>query len=154
MKEYYIKQVKKELPLSRKAKMEIVRDLIEVFDSALEHGETEQEVIERLGTPKEFANNTAEQLGINNISLQKRKGIISSVIAIIISIIAFATCAIARSGKVPEGAIGYADAMTNIQIESTFGMDVSQITLVVGFIAAIIAVIQIIRTIYRSRRQL
>ena len=36
-----------------------------VFASALEHGETEQQVIERLGTPKEFAENTAEQLGID-----------------------------------------------------------------------------------------
>ena len=40
-----------------------MRDLNEVFASALEHGETEQQVIERLGTTKEFAENTAEQLG-------------------------------------------------------------------------------------------
>ena len=64
MKEQYIKQVEKELSLTRKAKKEVVRDLNEVFASALEHGETEQQVIERLGTPKEFAENTAEQLGI------------------------------------------------------------------------------------------
>ena len=65
MKEQYIKQVEKELSLTRKAKKEVVRDLNEVFASALEHGETEQQVIERLGTPKEFAENTAEQLGID-----------------------------------------------------------------------------------------
>ena len=52
MKEQYIKQVEKELSLTRKAKKEVVRDLNEVFASALEHGETEQQVIERLGTPK------------------------------------------------------------------------------------------------------
>ena len=50
MKEQYIKQVEKELSLTRKAKKEVVRDLNEVFASALEHGETEQQVIERLGT--------------------------------------------------------------------------------------------------------
>ena len=55
MKEQYIKQVEKELNLSRKAKTEVVRDLNEIFASATEHGETEQQVIERLGTPKEFA---------------------------------------------------------------------------------------------------
>ena len=49
MKEQYIKQVEKELSLTRKAKKEVVRDLNEVFASALEHGETEQQVIERLG---------------------------------------------------------------------------------------------------------
>ncbi len=41
MKEQYIKQVEKELNLSRKAKTEVVRDLNEIFASATEHGETE-----------------------------------------------------------------------------------------------------------------
>lgn len=65
MKEQYIRQVEKELNLSRKAKTEVVRDLNEIFNSAVEHGETEQQVIERLGTPQEFANSTAEQFGID-----------------------------------------------------------------------------------------
>ena len=42
MKEQYIRQVEKELNLSRKAKTEVVRDLNEIFNSAVEHGETEQ----------------------------------------------------------------------------------------------------------------
>ena len=41
MKEQYIKQVEKELSLPRKMKKEVVRDLNEVFASAMEHGETE-----------------------------------------------------------------------------------------------------------------
>ena len=45
MKEQYIKQVEKELCLPRNEKKEVVRDLNEVFASALEHGETEQQVI-------------------------------------------------------------------------------------------------------------
>ncbi len=89
MKEQYIKQVEKELSLTRKAKKEVVRDLNEVFASALEHGETEQQVIERLGTPKEFAENTAEQLGIDSAAPQKRKGIISSVAALVVAVAAF-----------------------------------------------------------------
>ena len=59
MKEQYIKQVEKELHLSRKEKIEVLRDLNEIFASAVEHGETEQQVIERLGTPKDFADSTA-----------------------------------------------------------------------------------------------
>ena len=43
MKEQYIKQVEKELSLPRKMKKEVVRDLNEVFASAMEHGETEQQ---------------------------------------------------------------------------------------------------------------
>ena len=74
MKEQYMRQVKKELHLSRKEKMEILRDLNEIFASAVEHGETEQQVIERLGTPKDFADSTAEQFGIDNTASQKQKG--------------------------------------------------------------------------------
>ena len=106
MKEQYIKQVEKELSLTRKAKKEVVRDLNEVFASALEHGETEQQVIERLGTPKEFAENTAEQLGIDSAAPQKRKGIISSVAALVVAVAAFVIYATTQSGKVPDGAIG------------------------------------------------
>ena len=76
MKEQYIKQVEKELSLPRKMKKEVVRDLNEVFASAMEHGETEQQIIQRLGTPKEFADSTAEQFGIDNASSKKRKGIL------------------------------------------------------------------------------
>ena len=152
MKEQYIKQVAKELNLPRKAKKEIVRDLNEVFISALEHGETELQVMERLGTPKEFADNTAEQLGVDNETPKKRKEIISSVVALVIAAAAFSVYAITQSVKVPEGAIGQADARTNIEIEGAFSIDLLQIILVVGVIAAVIAAIQIIRTIRKNGR--
>ena len=122
MKEQYIKQVEKELSLPHKAKKEVVRDLNEVFASALEHGETEQQVIQRLGTPKEFADSTAEQFGIDNASSKKRKGIISALVALIVAVVAFSIYAVTRLGKAPEGAIGQADATTNIQIESALAI--------------------------------
>ena len=148
MKEQYIRQVEKELNLSRKAKTEVVRDLNEIFNSAVEHGETEQQVIERLGTPQEFANSTAEQFGIDNSVPKKRKWIISLVVAIV----AFLIYATAKSGKVPEGAIGQADAMTNIQVSGDFIFDASQIILLVGIIAFAFATIQIIRAVHNNRR--
>ena len=152
MKEEYIKQVEKELFLPRKAKNDVMRDLNEAFASALEHGETEQQVIQRLGTPKEFADSTAEQFGIDNTSSKKHKGIISALVALIIAAIAFSIYAVTQLGKVPEGTIGQANATTNIQIQGALGIDVSQITLAVGFAAAIIAVLLIIRTIRKNRR--
>lgn len=148
MKEQYIRQVEKELNLSRKTKTEVVRDLNEIFNSAVEHGETEQQVIERLGTPQEFANSTAEQFGIDNSLPKKRKWIISLVVAIV----AFLIYATAKSGKVPEGAIGQADAMTNIQVNGDFIFDASQIILLVGIIAFAFATIQIIRAVHNNRR--
>ena len=147
MKEQYIKQVEKELSLPRKMKKEVVRDLNEVFASAMEHGETEQQIIQRLGTPKEFADSTAEQFGID-----KRNGIISTLAALVIAVAAFSVYAVTQSGKVPEGAIGQADATTNIQIEGAFAFDISQILLAIGFAATAIALLLIIRTIHKNRR--
>lgn len=69
-KEQYIRQVKKVLTVPRAKKEEILRDLQEAFDSALEHGETEQDVIERLGSPTEFAGDIEDQRGIK----RKRHG--------------------------------------------------------------------------------
>ena len=102
MKEQYIKQVKKELSLPRKMKKEVVRDLNEVFASAMEHGETEQQIIQRLGTPKEFADSTAEQFGIDNTKSKKRNGIISTLAALVIAAAAFSVYAVAQSGKVQK----------------------------------------------------
>lgn len=76
MKEQYIKQVEKALHVPCKAKREIVRDLNEIFASAAEHGETERQVMQRLGAPREFADRAAEPFGVDNSSLRKRKGFI------------------------------------------------------------------------------
>lgn len=151
MKEQYIRQIKKELSLPQKRKKEVMRDLNEVFASAIEHGETEQQVIQRLGTPQEFADSIAEQLGIDNTAAKKRKGIISALVALIIAVTAFLVYAVTQSGKVPEDAIGQANATTNIQIDGVFILDVSQILLGIGLIATVIAVLLIIRIIHKNR---
>ena len=151
MKEQYIKQVVKELHLSRKAKSEVVRDLNEIFASAVEHGETEQQVVERLGTPKDFADSTAEQFGIDNTASQKRKGIVSSVAALLVAVASFVIYTTTKNGKAPDGAIGQADAMTNIQVEGSLGVDALQIILVVGVIATVFAIVQIIRAVRSNK---
>ena len=88
MKEQYIRQVEKELNLSRKAKTEVVRDLNEIFNSAVEHGETEQQVIERLGTPQEFAIGQADAM--TNIQVSGDFIFDASQIILLVGIIAFA----------------------------------------------------------------
>ena len=55
MKKKYIKTVSKHLTVSLKNKKVIIRDLEEMFTSSIEHGETEEQIISRLGNPKEFA---------------------------------------------------------------------------------------------------
>ena len=150
MREKYIKQVEKELHIPHKAKKEVVRDLNEIFASALENGETEQQVIERLGSPKEFAESTAEQLGIDITALRKQKGGILGIVALVIAVIAFVIYGTTHAGDIEPGTIGQADAMTNIQIAGSF--DVSLLILVIGVVATIFAVIQIIRCVNKKRR--
>ena len=153
MKEQYIRQVYRELSLPRKLKKEVVRDLKEAFDSALEHGETQQQVIRRLGTPKEFADSAAEQFGIDNTASKKRKAILSALIALIFAAAAFFMYAVTQSGKAPEGAIGQADAATNIRIVGAMEFDVSRIILAAGLAAAVLAVLLVIRAIRTGRRK-
>lgn len=131
MKKQYIRQVRKDLHIPRSAKTEVVRDLQEIFASAAEHGESEQQVAERLGTPREFADRTAEQFGFDPA--------------------AFALYAAAAAQRVPPGAIGQADAMTNIRIEGA-GFDVTLLLLTAGILAAAFAILQLVRAARSGRR--
>lgn len=53
MREQYLRAVRRLLP--RKVRQAVVRDLEERFDAAADHGESEADVIARLGTPEELA---------------------------------------------------------------------------------------------------
>ncbi|MFR4068176.1 MAG: DUF1700 domain-containing protein [Oscillospiraceae bacterium] len=124
MKKQYIRQVRKDLHIPRSAKAEVVRDLQEIFASAAEHGESEQQVAERLGTPREFADRTAEQFGFDPAARRRRNRLIQIAISLAVAAAAFALYAAAAAQRVPPGAIGQADAMTNIRVEGA-GFDVT-----------------------------
>ena len=148
MKEQYIRQVRKDLHIPRSAKAEVVRDLQEIFASAAEHGESEQQVAERLGPPREFADRTAEQFGFDPAARRRRIQIAVSLAA---AAAAFALYAAAAARRAPAGAIGQADAMTSIRIEGA-GFDPSLLLLAAGILAAAFAVIQLIRAARSGRR--
>ena len=153
MKEQYIKQVKRELLISRRQKNDVLRDLDEVFTSAMEHGETEQQVIERLGSPKDFAISTEEQLGIDRTALRKRNNIIFIIISIGVSVLAFVLFGTLHSKQLPDGVIGQADAMTNIRINGTGAIDPSLIFLVIGITAIIVLIVRILKIMCNDRRK-
>ena len=153
MKEHYIKQVKTELLISRKQKNDVLRDLDEVFTSAMEHGETEQQVIERLGSPKDFAISTEEQLGIDRTALRKRNNIIFIIISIGVSVLAFVLFGTLYLKQLPDGVIGQADAMTNIRINGIGAIDPSLIFLVIGIAAIIVLVVRILKIMCNDRRK-
>lgn len=137
MREVYIKQVKKELLLPKKQKQIVLRDLEEMFASAKEHGESELQVIERLGSPKEFVINTEEQFGVDHASVKKRRGIIHIVSSVIVAVVAFIVFGVMQLGKTPDNVIGQADAMTNIKIDEVGAIDPSFIFLLIGTVAII-----------------
>ena len=151
MKEQYIRQVGKNLHLPRRAKAEVVRDLQEIFASAAEHGESEQQIIARLGPPREFADRTAEQFGFDPAARRKRNRLIVILVSLTAAAAAFALYAAAAAHRAPAGAIGQADAMTNIRIEGA-GVDASLLLLAAGILAAAFAVIQLIRAARSGRR--
>lgn len=134
MKQQYIRQVKKALNLPREQKAEVLRDLDEAFASALEHGETERQVIERLGTPDEFADSIHEQLGIACPDRRGRKRRICIALTALVSAIAFAIAFFIRAERPAQNIIGQADAMTNMQIVGS-GVDMFWLMIALGCIA-------------------
>lgn len=154
MKERYIKEVRRALgrALPRKEREEILRDLGEIFSSGAEHGETERQVAERLGSPGDFVRSTMEQLGLDSGAGRRKRGLLSALTALLITVAAFSVYAASRAGGPPKDAIGYADAMTTIRMEGAFGIDLAPLVLAVGVTAAAAAAIQIVRTL-RDRRE-
>ena len=153
MKEQYIRQVEKELKVPRNRKREILRDLQEAFASALEHGETEAQVIQRLGTPKEFANSTAEQLGVDPVRGKKRKQLLAGLLCLLVAAAAFAGYAAGQLSQTPADAIGQADAMTNIQVTGGLGIPAPGILLAAGILFACGALVFLLRAVGQNRGQ-
>lgn len=142
--EKYIMQVKKALVVSGRAKKEVLRDLKEIFASAREHGESEEQVIGRLGSPEEFADNINEQMGVSRterLRLRRRRQI---TVVSIFAVLALAAGLLSRFSSVPNDAIGYSDSMTSIKIESA-RLDVPMLLVVIGIAAMAVAVIMTIR---------
>lgn len=139
MKQQYIRQVKKALNLPREQKAEVLRDLDEAFASALEHGETERQVIERLGAPDEFADSIHEQLGIACPDRRGRKWRICIALTALVSAIAFAIAFFMRAERPAQNIIGQADAMTNMQIVGS-GVDMFWLMIALGCIALAAAI--------------
>lgn len=154
MKDQYIRQVKKELRVPRNIKAEILRDLDEIFAAGEEHGQTRAQVIERLGPPKEFADCAAEQFGVDPSAPRRRGRMISGALFAALAAAAFAMYAAAKFSKAPDGAIGQADAMTNIQIAGAPGLDASQVLFAAGVLALALAGFQIYRAMRKNGRTL
>lgn len=153
MKKQYIKQVKRELSVSCQAKKEIVRDLEEVFASALEHGENETQVMERLGSPKDFAENMEEQIGFDRVGYRNRKKLIQIVCSFATAFVFFVIYIVVKTLQIPKNAIGQADSMTGIKIEAPFVLNSISFIVLLGIIALIVAIVLTIKYIYTKHSE-
>lgn len=135
MEERYLRQVKRVLCLPGKRKEEVVRDLREAFASAKENGEPAEAVIERLGSPEDFAGGIHEQLGIDAAAKRRRRGRVRRGDAAVVGGGGLAGAAAAQGAAAAENVIGQADAMTSIQVSGS-----SAVPLLLGLAAAVLVV--------------
>lgn len=134
MRRQYIQRVKRALCLSKEEKQEMIRDLQELFDSAVEHGETEEEVIARLGSPKEYVYHIHEQLGKMDEIQKRRKTRIRMGILWLLAVVLFLAGGIPLYLRTPAHMIGQADAMTQIQVSGSW-IDPEWILMLLGVLA-------------------
>ena len=148
MKDEYITQVRKMLSVSRKKKAEITRDLEEIFASAHEHEESEQEVIDRLGSPQDYVESIQAQFenrhrGINKNLLPL---CIISLVGILCLVIS-AICFIIRANT--KGIIGQATSTTSIVLNTSQYSWLPMALLALGIMIVVFVIIRIIKTIKR-----
>lgn len=90
-KEQYIKLVMKKLGCTKKEKEKIKVDLNNDIEMALKNGETFEDIMKRMGTPEELAQEFNDNLGVVYKKSHKKLiiGIIIGVVAVIIAVILY-----------------------------------------------------------------
>lgn len=150
-KEKYIKSVKRKLNVPDDLKTSVLEELMEAFDSAKEHGESENDLINRLGTPKEFVNDVIKNADLTDEQkkyIKQRKNIIKVIIAFIIAAAAFMGYYIYQRMSMGN-VIGYANSSTNIQVIGG-SENIVLILLYTAFFAVIVGLL--IYSVYLKRK--
>jgi hypothetical protein len=141
MRETYMRQVKKHLHVGPRRKREILRDLEEIFDSALEHGELAGQVILRLGPPEAYARSLGSQL-LSKGHVTIRRGL-TVAIPVLLGLAALVLYGISQMWGIPAQAIGFAQGTTGIQLQG--GLDGRCLLLCVAGVAFVVAAVQAVR---------
>lgn len=135
MRKEYINSVKKHLNCSPREKKEIIRDLNEIFESANEHGESDQDVIDRLGAPSEYANHCMYDFEPYK-HIKKGKFILCSILGFA-SVLCLSMALYIHFDRIPDHAIGYGKAITEIAVNNAMPFDLFYIFAVAGIILAV-----------------
>lgn len=142
------KRVKRELPVPAKRKQEILRDSNEFFDSAAEHGESEEPVIERPDDPAACRRECApKRAGIG------KKGKIACGLLLFGALLCFLLSALIHAAQTPDGIIGWADASTDIVVAGNAPLNYFLLFLILGSVLALFPVLMLIRIISKRKRR-
>ena len=157
MKEKYIRQALRKMKVSSQKKKEIARDLEEIFASAAEHGESEQAVMERLGTPEEYAAGISGQLpgkrrSVIRLAFIAATAALGSCFMFLGILMRTATVRASVDGSASIGIIGGADGPTSILVAAG-EMNPSQAFLWAGAALLAITVVQVVLLIWTKKRQ-
>lgn len=155
MKDKYISRVRRKLSLPRAVKAEVVSDLEEIFAMACERGESEVATISRLGTPEEYVKATEASFGVDGARLRRKRLAVFAFAFAFVAVVALAFGIVAGYGaqRIPEGAIGYAETMTDIEVEGA-GFGVYAAALGAGVTASCAAIaLGVTASITRKRKQ-
>lgn len=116
LKDKFKQEVRKNLVIYGKRKREILFDLDEIFEQAKELGESEETLISRLGSGKEYAYAIQRELGIDADAKKRTQTIIAIITVLAIFAIALTLCLVIKGGMPPSDSIGFADGSTQIEI--------------------------------------
>ena len=155
MTKRYISRVRRKLTLPHGKKKEVMRDLEEIFATAEERGESKDKLVLRLGTPDEYARETEAAFGVDGARLRRKRLVCFAVVFVFIAVVASALAIVSGYGaqRIPEGAIGYAEAMTDIKVEGA-GFGVYAAMLTTGIVSALSAIaLGIAATVTGKRKQ-
>ena len=150
----YLKEVKRRLKLPAEMKSEILRSLEESLDCADESGEEFSRTVERIGKPADFARDIMQSVELTADEKRRTKRARAFLFAFLIFSVA-AVCA-TLSFAVPiiymksRGAIGYADAPTQIAVASAARINAE--AAVCAFLWAAAAAAFILRLIVKRKR--
>ena len=148
MKEQYGKEVARRLLLPRVKRKEVLRDLEEAFASAAEHGESEQQVIDRLGTPEEFAAAMNEQLGVPQEFFLRRSRRLAVLFFVLTALLLAAAVADLWRDHLLEvrlPSVGGADGPTHILLSAAPGIDPAILLFLLAAILAAAGLRQLLR---------
>lgn len=142
----YIRRVKRALILPRRQKAEILRDLSEIFTSAREHGESDAQIIARLGAPELFAREAQAPFGD---AYARRRAALEWALAAAFILAALFMLLAALSRPADPAIIGGADAMTAIAVSSP--VNARLIETIAGIAALAAAALLMLRRLLKKR---